>query len=79
MISAHGLGGAKDLPIPAEYAVAGACAALGISFIVLALAWTQPRFGDGTVQPDEAGAGTWRRMIFQSPLDPGPTNFPPFG
>jgi hypothetical protein len=56
MISAHGLGGAKDLPIPAEYAVAGACAALGVSFIVLALAWTKPRFGGDAVQPDEAGA-----------------------
>jgi hypothetical protein len=67
MISAHGLGGAKDLPIPAEYAVAGACAALGVSFIVLALAWTQPRFGTGTVQPDEAGApgGRWSGPILR--------------
>lgn len=67
MISAHGLGGAKDLPIPAEYAVAGACAALGVSFIVLALAWTEPRFGRGTVQPDEAGApgGPWSGPILR--------------
>lgn len=41
---AHGIGGAKDLPIPAEYAIAGACAALAISFIVLLLAWRTPRF-----------------------------------
>lgn len=41
---AHGIGGAKDLPIPAEYAIAGACAALAVSFIVLALAWREPRF-----------------------------------
>lgn len=41
---AHGIGGARDLPIPAEYAIAGACAALAVSFIVLALAWRQPRF-----------------------------------
>jgi hypothetical protein len=41
---AHGIGGAKDLPIPAEYAIAGACAALAVSFIVLALAWRNPRF-----------------------------------
>jgi hypothetical protein len=61
MISAHGLGGAKDLPIPAEYAVAGACAALGVSFIVLALAWTQPRFGDAGIEPDESGAPGGRR------------------
>jgi hypothetical protein len=61
MISAHGLGGAKDLPIPAEYAVAGACGALAVSFIVLALAWREPRFSPaslagGAPQPDEAGA-----------------------
>jgi hypothetical protein len=41
---AHGIGGAKDLPIPAEYAIAGACAALAVSFTVLALAWRTPRF-----------------------------------
>jgi hypothetical protein len=43
-LEAHGIGGAKDLPIPAEYAIAGACAALAVSFIVLALAWREPRF-----------------------------------
>ena len=43
-LRAHGIGGAKDLPIPAEYAIAGACAALAVSFIVLALAWRKPRF-----------------------------------
>jgi hypothetical protein len=43
-LDAHGIGGAKDLPIPAEYAIAGACAALAVSFIVLALAWRTPRF-----------------------------------
>lgn len=44
---AHGVGGAKDLPIPAEYAIAGACAALAISFTVLALAWRTPRLNTG--------------------------------
>jgi len=44
---AHGFGGAEDLPIPAEYAIAGACAALAVSFIVLALAWRTPRFDTG--------------------------------
>ena len=44
MVLAHGLGGAKDLPIPAEYAIAAAGAALAVSFIVLALAWRTPRF-----------------------------------
>jgi hypothetical protein len=41
---AHGIGGAKDLPIPAAYALAGAGAALAVSFVVLALAWRAPRF-----------------------------------
>jgi hypothetical protein len=44
MVFAHGIGGAKDLPIPVEYFVAGASAALAISFIVLALAWRRSRF-----------------------------------
>ncbi|CUR56334.1 conserved membrane hypothetical protein [metagenome] len=41
---AHGIGGAKDLPISPELAIAGAVAALTVSFTVLALAWRQPRF-----------------------------------
>jgi hypothetical protein len=56
-IRMHGVGGAKDLPIPAEYAMAGACAALAVSFVVLAVAWRRPHFADtaaGVV--DEAGA-----------------------
>jgi hypothetical protein len=40
----HGIGGAKDLPIPLELAIAGATAALIISFCVLALAWRTPRY-----------------------------------
>lgn len=44
---AHGVGGAEDLPIPAELAIAGASAALAVSFIVLALAWRNPRFNVG--------------------------------
>ena len=48
MVFTHGIGGAQDLPIPAEYAIAGACAALTVSFIVLALAWRSPRFDAAT-------------------------------
>jgi hypothetical protein len=48
MVFAHGIGGAKDLPIPAAYAMAGAGAALAVSFIVLALAWRTPRFDAAT-------------------------------
>jgi hypothetical protein len=45
---AHGIGGAKDLPIPLELAIAGAVAALVVSFTVLALAWRTPRYDGAT-------------------------------
>jgi hypothetical protein len=48
LVFTHGIGGAKDLPIPAEFAIAGAAAALAMSFIVLALAWRTPRFDAAT-------------------------------
>ncbi|MCW2781841.1 MAG: hypothetical protein JWR35_2290 [Marmoricola sp.] len=48
MIWAHGLGGAKDLPVPAPLAIAGGMAALVISFCVLALAWRRPRYDAST-------------------------------
>ena len=41
---AHGIGGAKDLPISPELAIAGAVAALTVSFTVLAVAWRTPRY-----------------------------------
>ena len=47
----HGIGGAKDLPLPPELAIAGAVAALAVSFGVLALAWRHPRY-DGPDGPD---------------------------
>jgi hypothetical protein len=47
-ILAHGIGGSKDLPIPTELAVAGAVAALTISFTVLAIAWRSPRYDAAT-------------------------------
>ena len=43
-LGAHGIGGAKDLPIPPEYAVIGAVLALLVSFGVMALAWRTSRF-----------------------------------
>jgi hypothetical protein len=42
----HGLGGAKDLPIPAALAITGGTAALIVSFCVLVLAWRRPRYAD---------------------------------
>lgn len=47
-IQAHGLGGAKDLPIPSELAIAGAVAALVVSFTVLSIAWRTPRYDAAT-------------------------------
>ncbi|MCW2834893.1 MAG: hypothetical protein JWN68_2846 [Nocardioides sp.] len=41
---AHGLGGAKDLPLSLDLAIAGAVAALVVSFSVLAIAWRRPRY-----------------------------------
>ena len=45
---AHGLGGPADLPIPPELAIAGAVAALVVSFTVLAVAWRKPRYDEAT-------------------------------
>jgi hypothetical protein len=44
VVPMHGLGGAKDLPIPAPLAIAGGTAALVVSFCVLVLAWRSPRY-----------------------------------
>ncbi|MBW8751170.1 MAG: hypothetical protein JF565_07050 [Propionibacteriales bacterium] len=44
VVPMHGLGGAKDLPIPAPLAIAGGTAALVVSFCVLVLAWRRPRY-----------------------------------
>ena len=43
-VLAHGIGGSKDLPIPLELTIAGAVAALTVSFTVLAVAWRTPRY-----------------------------------
>ncbi|HSE69728.1 MAG TPA: hypothetical protein VLA97_03145 [Nocardioidaceae bacterium] len=67
MVLAHGIGGAQDLPIPAEFFIAGAGAALAISFIVLAFAWRTPRF-------DAATSGRplplWLARIIDGPVLP---------
>jgi hypothetical protein len=46
-VFAHGIGGSKDLPIPLELTIAGAVAALTVSFTVLAIAWRTPRYDEG--------------------------------
>ncbi|HSV38047.1 MAG TPA: hypothetical protein VLI04_04750 [Nocardioidaceae bacterium] len=60
LVFAHGLGGGRDLPIPTEYAIAGAGAALAVSFIVLALAWRTSRFDAATKgRPVPAGVASF--------------------
>ena len=65
MVFAHGIGGARDLPIPAEFAIAGASAALAISFIVLALAWRNPRYDAATSGRPAPG---WLTRLVDSPV-----------
>ncbi|WP_296602134.1 hypothetical protein [Nocardioides sp.] len=45
---AHGIGGPKDLPITLGLTLAGASAALVVSFTVLAVAWRSPRYDAAT-------------------------------
>ncbi|WP_134739570.1 hypothetical protein [Nocardioides sp. 503] len=52
---AHGIGGSADLPISPSLAIAGAVAALVVSFTVLALAWRSPRYDEAT-----SGRPAWR-------------------
>ncbi len=62
-VFAHGIGGSKDLPIPLELTIAGAVAALTISFTVLAIAWRTPRYdADRTGRP----APAWLARIVDS-------------
>lgn len=61
MLSAHGLGGPSDLPIPANLAIAAGSAALTVSFVVLLFAWRRPRYtpaGGALTAPDGAGTDT---------------------
>lgn len=68
MVFAHGVGGAADLPIPAEFAIAGAAAALAVSFIVLALAWRSPRYDSAT---SGRPAPAWLSRLVDSPAFTG--------
>jgi hypothetical protein len=63
-ILAHGVGGSKDLPIPTELAIAGAVAALTISFTVLAVAWRSPRYDAAT---SGRPAPAWLASIVDAP------------
>jgi hypothetical protein len=60
----HGVGGARDLPIPASLAIAAATAALVVSFTVLIVAWRTPRYDamtQGRPVPD------WLARFIDSP------------
>jgi hypothetical protein len=69
---AHGIGGAKDLPISPELAIAGATAALVVSFTVLAIAWRTPRYDaatSGRPAPDWLAGivdSTWWRVLWRA-------------
>lgn len=46
LIPLHGIASRNDLPLPFSFVVAGAAAALVLSFVVLFLAWPRPRYPD---------------------------------
>jgi hypothetical protein len=43
-LARHGIGGPADLPVPLMYSVVGATWVLTLSFVVLILAWREPKF-----------------------------------
>jgi hypothetical protein len=52
LLPLHGIGGRQDLPIPFGLAVGGAAVAITLSFVVLGLAWRNPRYrGDASGKP----------------------------
>ena len=65
-VFAHGIGGSKDLPIPLELTIAGAVAALTVSFTVLAVAWRTPRYDARPDRPPRARPG-WSRSSSRAP------------
>jgi hypothetical protein len=60
LLPEHGLGGAQDLPISRALAIAGAAAAVAVSFAVLAVAWRRPRYDAATSgRPAPAWLASW--------------------
>ncbi|MGH3366173.1 MAG: hypothetical protein ACRDOY_03125 [Nocardioidaceae bacterium] len=72
LVVAHGVGGGRDLPIPAELAIVGAAWALVISFVVMSLAWRQPRLrGEDSGRPlprwvASAADSPWTRAVLRA-------------
>ncbi len=46
-LPAHGIGSREDLPLPLGWAIAGAAAAVVLSFVLLGLLWREPRLDAG--------------------------------
>lgn len=63
-VSAHGLGGQRDLPISLDLAVIGAVIALVMSFAVLAVAWRSARYGGELGWPVPG----WGQGLVEHPL-----------
>jgi hypothetical protein len=52
LLPLHGIGGRQDLPVPFGLAVGGAGVAIALSFVVLGLAWRNPKYrGDKSGKP----------------------------
>jgi hypothetical protein len=52
LLPLHGIGGRQDLPIPFGLAVGGAAVAIALSFVILGLAWRNPKYrGDTSGRP----------------------------
>ena len=66
IVEAHGIGGQQDLPISLGLMIAGAVAALVISFTVLALAWRSPRFDAET--SGRPAPGWLNRVVTAAPF-----------
>lgn len=45
-LASHGVGGPSDLPIPFLYGIVAGTIAVAVTFVVLLLAWREPRFAD---------------------------------
>lgn len=58
MILLHGLGGARDLPVPVPMAIVAGTAAVAFTFAILAVAWRSPRF-----EGSRADVGVHRRAL----------------
>lgn len=59
-LASHGVGGPADLPVPLLYSIVGATWALTLSFVVLLLAWREPKFAD---EPDAMSERPRRRWL----------------